>query len=193
MIKILAFISVGCWWVFAAIWLMMARGNKASVLAQQPGAKLAYMAPLLIGILMMMNVPVLLAPLAVLGRLLLPFSLITAWAATLCCLSGLALAIWARVTLSGNWSAGVTVKADHALVTSGPYRFVRHPIYSALTLMCLGMFLILPTISSLIGFLLIIASCWIKLRQEEALMLAEFPAAYPAYAAETARLVPFIV
>ena len=44
---------------------------------------------------------------------------------------GFAFAIWARVFLGGNWSSGVTIKADHELVRNGPYALVRHPIYSA--------------------------------------------------------------
>ncbi len=46
--------------------------------------------------------------------------------------SGIALAIWARVQLGRNWGMPMTQKAEPELVTSGPYRFVRHPIYSGL-------------------------------------------------------------
>jgi protein-S-isoprenylcysteine O-methyltransferase Ste14 len=44
--------------------------------------------------------------------------------------SGIALAIWSRVQLGRNWGMPMTQKAETELVTSGPYRFVRHPIYS---------------------------------------------------------------
>src|SRR5881275_3061754 len=47
----------------------------------------------------------------------------------------LLLAIWARRAIGSNWSAIVTLKKDHALVTRGPYRYVRHPIYSAILMM----------------------------------------------------------
>src|SRR5690348_845942 len=44
-------------------------------------------------------------------------------------LAGIALAIWARFHLGGNWSSVVAIKERHTLVRSGPYRLVRHPIY----------------------------------------------------------------
>src|SRR5262245_37101894 len=53
-------------------------------------------------------------------------------------LCGLLVMLWARVVLGGNWSAGVVLKEGHELVTRGPYRFVRHPIYSGLLLLALG-------------------------------------------------------
>lgn len=51
---------------------------------------------------------------------------------------GLGIAIAARVTLGRNWSAAVEIKEDHALIRSGPYRYVRHPIYSGILLALLG-------------------------------------------------------
>jgi protein-S-isoprenylcysteine O-methyltransferase Ste14 len=47
-------------------------------------------------------------------------------------LTGLLLTVWARVHLGANWSGTIQVKQHHELITSGPYRFVRHPIYSGL-------------------------------------------------------------
>ena len=46
--------------------------------------------------------------------------------------------MWARQTLAGNWSSDVTFKQGRELVKTGPYRFVRHPIYTGLLVMCLG-------------------------------------------------------
>jgi len=44
--------------------------------------------------------------------------------------AGLGFAVWARRHLGRNWSAAVTLKKDHALIRTGPYRYVRHPIYA---------------------------------------------------------------
>ena len=54
------------------------------------------------------------------------------------CVLGLLVTIWARRTLAGNWSSDVTFKQGHELMRSGPYRFVRHPIYTGLLVMGLG-------------------------------------------------------
>ncbi len=53
---------------------------------------------------------------------------------------GLIVTIWARISLGKNWSSYVTYKEKHELVTSGPYKLVRHPIYSGLILMFIGIF-----------------------------------------------------
>jgi protein-S-isoprenylcysteine O-methyltransferase Ste14 len=52
--------------------------------------------------------------------------------------SGVGLAVWARVHLGRNWGMPMTRKVDPELVTSGPYRFVRHPIYSGMLLAIVG-------------------------------------------------------
>jgi protein-S-isoprenylcysteine O-methyltransferase Ste14 len=65
-------------------------------------------------------------------------TLLTGLVADAIALAGLAIMLWARVTLGGNWSGAVVLKEQHELVTSGPYRFVRHPIYSGLFLLLLG-------------------------------------------------------
>jgi len=54
-------------------------------------------------------------------------------------LAGLLFTVWARVYLGRNWSGmAATIKADHELITGGPYALVRHPIYSGLMLAFVG-------------------------------------------------------
>jgi protein-S-isoprenylcysteine O-methyltransferase Ste14 len=65
--------------------------------------------------------------------------------------TGIALAIWARVHLGRNWGMPMTQKAEPELVTSGPYRFVRHPIYSGLLAWLLGTALV----TNLIGLIIV--------------------------------------
>jgi protein-S-isoprenylcysteine O-methyltransferase Ste14 len=74
--------------------------------------------------------------------------------------SGIALAIWARVHLGQNWGMPMTRKAEPELVTSGPYRFMRHPIYSGLLLALLGTALVV----NLIGLILVAVLVLLLLR-----------------------------
>lgn len=104
---------------------------------------------------------------------------------------GLGFAIWARVHLAGNWSARVTVKKDHALVTTGPYRLVRHPIYTGILAAFLGTALAQGELRGLLALLLAFAALLVKSRIEEARMRATF-AEYACYAQRTAALVPFL-
>lgn len=109
------------------------------------------------------------------------------------CVLGLAGAIWARWTLAGNWSSNVTFKQGHELVERGPYRFVRHPIYTSLLLMGLGTALAGNRAAQFAGLLLWFAGFWIKLKQEEQLLTRHFPTEYPAYQARVKALIPFVL
>ena len=106
--------------------------------------------------------------------------------------SGIALAIWARVHLGRNWGMPMTERLEPELITSGPYRHIRHPIYTGLLLGMFGTALA----TNLIG--LVIAAglsgvFYYAARVEERNMTAAFPTAYPAYQASTKMLIPFIL
>jgi protein-S-isoprenylcysteine O-methyltransferase Ste14 len=77
-------------------------------------------------------------------------------------------------------------------VTKGPYRFVRHPIYSGLTLMMLGTVLVLGRLDSLFGFLMRFISYFFKIRKEETVLLEHFPEEYSGYRARTGLLSQFL-
>jgi protein-S-isoprenylcysteine O-methyltransferase Ste14 len=117
-----------------------------------------------------------------------PMAVIGALVAT----AGAALAFTARAVLGRNWGTPGSRKADTELVTSGPYRFVRHPIYGGILLMMIG---------TAIG---LIATWWVLVaaagafflysaRREEAQMTERFPDAYPPYRARTKMLLPFVL
>jgi protein-S-isoprenylcysteine O-methyltransferase Ste14 len=104
---------------------------------------------------------------------------------------GIGVAIWARVNLGRNWSSRPAVKEQHELVTTGPYAYVRHPIYSGIMLAALGTALT----SSIFGigmFIVISITFALRLNKEEQIMLELFPEQYPAYQKRTKRLVPFV-
>jgi protein-S-isoprenylcysteine O-methyltransferase Ste14 len=106
--------------------------------------------------------------------------------------SGIALAVWARIHLGRNWGMPTTEKADPELVTSGPYRFVRHPIYSGLALALLGTSLATNLIG-LIIFAILGGYFYYSASVEEKNLTAAFPAEYPAYRARTKMLIPFVL
>ena len=86
----------------------------------------------------------------------------------------------------------MVLKQGHELVDRGPYRFVRHPIYSAILLMGVGTAVAFGRLGCWIGILPLFWGFWLKLRQEEALMTRQFPAEYPAYMKRVKALVPFV-
>jgi protein-S-isoprenylcysteine O-methyltransferase len=108
------------------------------------------------------------------------------------CVLGVAVAIWARANLGANWSRRPATKQGHELVTSGPYRFVRHPIYFGMLVAMLGTMLIasIPGLVVLATFGLIAIR---RIRVEERLMMRLFPDAYAAYQQRTKALIPFVI
>jgi protein-S-isoprenylcysteine O-methyltransferase Ste14 len=109
------------------------------------------------------------------------------------CLLGLAETIWARRTLAGNWSADVTFKEEHKFVDRGPYRVVRHPIYSGVLLMALGTALSSGRFVAVLGLILLFAGCWMKSRQEELLLMKYFPEEYAGYKRRVKAFVPLLL
>ncbi|USN96246.1 MAG: isoprenylcysteine carboxylmethyltransferase family protein [Candidatus Nomurabacteria bacterium] len=104
---------------------------------------------------------------------------------------GLGFAVWARVHIGRNWSMPKATVEDRDLVTSGPYHYVRHPIYSGLLLALVGTVMSIGWYIAII--LVVFGSYFVSSALTEEHMLArEFPKAYPAYRAKTKMLIPFI-
>jgi protein-S-isoprenylcysteine O-methyltransferase Ste14 len=192
-IKIMIMISdqiiVGCWIIFCAYWFITALKVKATAEQQSLSSAVRHRLPVLLGWFLMafrglpspFNLP------------LMPRTELTQIIGALICVAGLFVTIWARQTLAGNWSSDVTLKQGHELIKSGPYRFVRHPIYTGLLLMCLGAAINIGLLRAWLGVVLVFAGFWIKLKQEEALMLRHFPNDYPTYRKQVKALVPFVI
>ena len=116
------------------------------------------------------------------------------WTGVGTALAGFALLQWAQITLGKSWSDTPRMLKEQALITAGPYRFIRHPIYTAFLL--------------ILGSTLLISSNWLiglswtgmtvleivsRIRFEESLMLEYFGDQYRAYMKKTGRLLPKIV
>ncbi|HEY9724223.1 MAG TPA: isoprenylcysteine carboxylmethyltransferase family protein [Oscillatoriaceae cyanobacterium] len=107
------------------------------------------------------------------------------------CALGIGLAFWARFFLGRNWGMPMSLKENPELVTGGPYAYVRHPIYTGVLFAMIGSAIaisplwLIPTAFSCVYFIY-------SARQEEKLMSAQFPEAYPAYMQRTKMLIPFV-
>ncbi len=113
------------------------------------------------------------------------------WFAATLVVLGVLFAIWARVHLGANWSPAPAIKENHELVTSGPYRFVRHPIYTGVMLATFGAALT-GAVFGIAVFLIASMIFFLRISKEEKIMLKLFPDAYPLYQKRTKRLIPFI-
>jgi len=114
------------------------------------------------------------------------------WIAEGLSIQGLVLAIWARMILADNWSGTIQQLSGQTLITKGPYRYVRHPIYSGILLAVFGTFLLKPTLFALIGFNLMFGAYCLKSLREEEFLRQVFGQQYTIYSKDSWRLIPFI-
>ncbi len=105
---------------------------------------------------------------------------------------GVALAVWSRFQLGSNWSASVTVKADHSLIRRGPYTIVRHPMYTGFLLALLGVAVIVGQMRGFFGVAVLFLALLLKSSVEESFMLQQFGAEYRQYQGRVKALIPFV-
>ncbi len=115
-----------------------------------------------------------------------------AWLVVAVSASGLAFAWWARLHLGALWSGTVTRKDDHRLIDTGPYRLVRHPIYTGILMAALGQAVLVARPAGWLGLALLTFGFVIKARLEERFLREGLaPEQYDAYAARTPMLAPW--
>lgn len=175
------------WLAWIAYWLASARGVKPARRRESLASRAAHALPLVAAAL-------LLAwpgwPHWMTRRWLPGSAALQGYAGAVLTALGLALTVWARRTLGANWSGIVTVKENHELVLAGPYRRVRHPIYSGLLLAFAGSALARADLRGLLALLLAWLSLWRKWRLEERFMRETFGSSYADYAARTPAVIP---
>lgn len=180
------------WLVVLGYWLWAARAAKP-IEQQESLAKrlLVYWLPLLIAVL-------LLGPGDWFGHSLLreqfvPHTTLVYSIGLGLAVCGALLAISSRVMLGRNWSATVQLKQDHELITSGPYRLVRHPIYTGLLALFLGNAVMVGDWRGLLAVAIVFVSFWRKLRLEEAWLTRHFGEPYRLYQERTKALIPVVL
>lgn len=108
-------------------------------------------------------------------------------------LAGAVFTLWARFTIGRNWSGNITVKADHELMTGGPYAIVRHPIYFGLLLTLAGTAFVVGEYRSFLAVAVALVAWKWKSSIEERVMTEHFGDAYRDYQRRTKGLIPFVL
>ena len=129
---------------------------------------------------------------AALTRPFVPDSQVIAYSGLAATAIGIGFAIWARFSLGGNWSATVTLKEKHSLVTHGPYAIVRHPIYTGLLLGLAGTSVVYREARTLLALVIVLVMLLLKIRIEERFMKEQFGVEYAGYSRRVKALVPLI-
>lgn len=165
----------GIWFTIAAAWLLGACQLKPAAMRGDRTARIIELLLLAVFVVLWMGPGAWLD-----GRWLpLPAALAPAGIAVAAC--GAAFTIMARGCLGQNWSAAATIKRGHELVLQGPYRLVRHPIYTGVFLTVIGTALASGELRHLLVVPLVFLAFWVKARAEERLLLGEFGDQYAQY------------
>jgi protein-S-isoprenylcysteine O-methyltransferase Ste14 len=176
-------IGVG-WLAFWAYWFISAMGAKSASRSGQ-GAYLGTRVVIVVAVLLLLRLHVFRDRTLPDAPWLLALGLVLFF-------GGLGLAVWARLYIGRNWGTPMSRKDNPDLVTTGPYRKIRHPIYAGI-------------ITAMIGTALAISLLWLAVAvmlggyfifsatREEHYMTGLFPDAYPAYKQSTKMLIPYVL
>jgi len=170
----------GLWIAWAIYWAVAARNVKVTQRAEPLASRIAFAIPVTIAVILLA------------GRVEPP-SAETYWIGTALVAAGLGFSVWARLHLGRNWSGNVTIKQDHELIRTGPYRFVRHPIYSGLLLAFVGTAIVRGEWRGAAALAILFVAVWRKLKIEERFMSETFGDAYARYREEVRALIPFVL
>jgi protein-S-isoprenylcysteine O-methyltransferase Ste14 len=182
-------VCLDLWMVLALIWLITSLRTRRTQERVDIASRLLYGIPVILGFVLMFDNHF---PMSWLQSNILPANAFLRVLGVTLTAFGIGLAVWARFSIGQNWSSAVSIKVGHQLVRTGPYAWVRHPIYSGILLMMIGTGLVLGQPRGLLGTVVLWSAFWVKSRMEERFMLKAFGPVYEDYSRSTGALIPRI-
>ena len=177
-------LSLLVWLAFAVYWAIASRQSAPTKSSESFWSRQLHL------LLLNGSSLLLIFPIPGLTQRFLPESNVLIAAGLLIQAASLLFAVWARRHLGSNWSGEVRIAEEHQLVVSGPYRYVRHPIYTAMIGMYCGTALVSGQVHAPIALAIVILAYWRKITLEERVLVATFGAAYETYRRQTPALIP---
>lgn len=175
------------WYVFVAYWAISWLRVKRTKTAESLNSRLATILPMVLVFELLFSNALRVGPL----RLrFLPVEDWIVWSGIALTSLGVALAIWARYSIGQYWSARVTLKEGHRVIRSGPYAWVRHPIYTGMLLAAMGTALVIGEWRGVLAVVVMWAAHYRKALREEALLTRELGEEYVSYRRSTGFLFP---
>ena len=187
----LRFYLESVWVVVGLFWVLTAFRLKPVARRQGTGRRLIHVSILVLAAgLLFSEWP----PADILRIQVLPDSASLRGAGLALAVAGALLAIAARAYLGRNWSGRPSIREDQQLVSHGPYAWVRHPIYTGLLLAAAGTALALGQTRQLLALPLALVGFWLKLREEERMLMQAFGNEYLAYRQSVkSGIIPFLL
>jgi protein-S-isoprenylcysteine O-methyltransferase Ste14 len=180
-------VCVAEWAFFILYWSAAAKNSSPAKVSESGNSRRVHELLLNAGLLLVIF------PVWGLRQRFLPDTSLIVWTGLVLQTASGALGVWARRHLGRHWSGEITIKVDHQLIRSGPYRLVRHPIYTAWLGMFAGTALVSGQMHAVLGFALVAFAYWRKIRLEEANLNNAFGPDYDAYRRDTWALVPWLM
>lgn len=178
------------WVIFWTYWLISALRTRSPFKRRQPYPSALVSTAVLFIICVIFSRG---APSGLLTWQVVPRGIAERLAGIIITILGLSLSVCAREYLGRYWSSRPEIKVDHKLIRTGPYRLVRHPIYTGILVGFFGTAIAIGRVWALLLVLVILCSFLLKIRAEEKLLLEEFGEAYSQYKKEVKALIPFVV
>jgi protein-S-isoprenylcysteine O-methyltransferase Ste14 len=175
------------WVLFGVYWAISALNSKKTKRRETWPQRLAYILPLLAAMVLLSRPE---AQRGWLAARLFPLWPAVEWIGVTLVAAGIAIAFWARWHLGANWSGTVTLKEGHELIRSGPYRSIRHPIYTGILLALLGTAVQIGQVRSFFAFVVAWLCFYFKARREESFLAAEFADRFAAHRQQTGMFFP---
>jgi protein-S-isoprenylcysteine O-methyltransferase Ste14 len=175
------------WVLFGVYWVVSAFKRKKTKRRESWAQRLRYVLPLVIAFYLL-DRPA--AHYGWLGARFVPASDAAGWVGVVLTAAGVAIAFWARWHLGTNWSGVVTLKEGHELIRTGPYRTIRHPIYTGILLALLGTAVAVGEVRGLLALAVAWLSFYIKARREESFLTQEFGPGFAEHRRHTGMFLP---
>jgi protein-S-isoprenylcysteine O-methyltransferase Ste14 len=179
-------LSLGLWVLFSVYWSAAAKDSAPTKTSESMWSRQLHL------ILVNGALVLLVAPVPGLTQRFLPASDVLVAAGLIIQAAFILLAVSARRHLGSNWAGEVRIASEHQLVRSGPYRFIRHPIYTAELGMYCGTALVSGEVHAPLALVVVTLAYWRKIRLEERVLAQTFGADHEAYRRDTWALVPLV-
>ena len=175
------------WFIWMLWWLAMAFFSKSTKRRESVAQRIEHLLPAALGFLFLFR-PGFGGSALTLG--VFPDHSILQLVGVTATIGGLLFAVWARLILGSNWSGSVTIKQNHQLIRRGPYRWIRHPIYTGMLTALAGTAISQGMISGLLGLSFVYVAFYRKARREESFLSQEFGDAFAEHRQHTGMFFP---
>jgi protein-S-isoprenylcysteine O-methyltransferase Ste14 len=159
------------WVLFGLYWLVSAFSAKKTEKREPSAERLGHMILMAAGYILLFQSN---GNWGLLNHRFLPDLPWIAWLGAVITFVGVLFAIWARWNLGRNWSAAVTIKQGHQIIRTGPYAYIRHPIYTGMLVGVVGSALTAGEYRGLLALAIILLSFYRKARKEEKFLASNF-------------------